>query len=201
MNGNILSKRIFRPMRVLKAKSARQDAEASSTYPNAFEELFLEHWAGICRLLGRLTGDPAEAEDLAMETFMRLYQRAPKEGKGSNLQGWLYRVATNLGLNSIRSYQRRQKYEQAAGKISLEDSPSDQPAEIFEGREAHQIARLALGKMKGKSAQLLTLRYSGLSYQEIAQSMSLASSSIGPLLLRAEREFADIYSSLSKEER
>jgi RNA polymerase sigma-70 factor (ECF subfamily) len=203
MNDTFRREGIFLPMRVTKATSSKPSANlaADSTFPDAFEELFLEHWAAICRLLSRLTGDPAEAEDLAMETFMRLYQRSPQTGDGSNLQGWLYRVATNLGLNSIRSYQRRQWYEQAASKITLEDPPQSQPAEILDSNEAHNFARQALSKMKVKSAQLLSLRYSGLSYQEIALAMGLAPASIGPLLLRAEREFAQIYTSLSKEER
>ncbi len=166
----------------------------------AFESVFLRHWTAIYRLLRRLTGDPAEAEDLAMETFVRFYQHPPKTGEGTNLPGWLFRVATNLGLHSNRSYQRRQRYELAAGKAALDDPPANQPAELLERGEAHHLARLALSKMKPRQAQLLSLRYSGLSYQEVARVMGLAPTSIGPLLLRAERDFARIYRSLSKEE-
>jgi DNA-directed RNA polymerase specialized sigma24 family protein len=54
--------------------------------------------------------------------------------------------------------------------------------------------------MKPRQAELLSLRYSGMAYKEIAQAMNLATTSIGPLLLRAEREFAKIYLSLSREE-
>ncbi len=189
-------------MRVSKATMAEARAETNidHSHSGAFEELFLKHWAAIDRLLIRLTGDPAEAEDLAMETFIRLYQRPPKTGEGSNLPGWLFRVATNLGLHSIRSNQRRQRYELAAGKIVLEDPPENRPAELLDSKETHRLARLALGQMRTRQAQLLSLRYSGLSYQEVAQALGVAPTSIGPLLLRAEREFARIYRSLSKEE-
>ncbi len=63
-----------------------------------------------------------------------------------------------------------------------------------------RLARLALSHMQPRQAELLSLRYSGMAYKEIAQAMGLAPTSIGPLLLRAEREFAKIYRSLSREE-
>jgi RNA polymerase sigma-70 factor (ECF subfamily) len=189
-------------MRAPKAVPVETQAEAVevSTLPKSFEALFLEHWAMIYRLLVRMTGDPAEAEDLALETFFRLYQHPPGNGEGSNLRGWLFRVATNLGLRSIRSYQRRQRYEMAAGKGALEDPAEDRPAAILDNKEANRLARLALGRLSPRQAELLSLRYSGLAYKEIAEAMDLAPSSIGPLLVRAEREFAKIYRSLSREE-
>ena len=189
-------------MRAPKAAPVEAQAETTgvSSPADSFQELFLEHWAMIYRLLVRMIGDPAEAEDLALETFFRLYQHTPQTGEDSNLRGWLFRVATNLGLRSIRSYQRRQRYELKAGKYALEDPPGERPAEMLESKEANHLARLALSGMQPRQAQILSLRYSGLAYKEIAQAMGLAPTSIGPLLLRAEREFARIYRSLSREE-
>lgn len=179
---------------------ARQAGPAAAVSSQSFEEIFLEHWAMIYRLLVRMLGDPDEAEDLALETFFRLYERPPEAGEGFNLKGWLFRVATNLGLHSIRSRQRRRHYELAAGKNALEDPQEYRPAEILDSRELDRLARLTLGRMQPRQAQLLSLRYSGMAYKDIARAMSLAPASIGPLLLRAEREFAKIYRSLSREE-
>ena len=179
---------------------AQFEATSASSAGKPFQDLFLEHWAMVYRLLERMIGDPAEAEDLAMETFYRLYRHPPTSGEGSNLRGWLFRVATNLGLRSIRSYERRLRYELKAGKDALENPGQDQPAEILDGKEDNRMIRLALGRMQPRQAQLLSLRYSGFSYKEIAQAMGLAPASIGPLLLRSEREFAKIYRSISREE-
>ena len=202
MNGSLPQERTFPLIRA--PKDAPVEAQAEALVPassaDSFQALFLEHWAMVYRLLVRMLGDPAEAEDLALETFFRLYKRPPQSGEGSNLRGWLYRVAANLGLRSIRSYQRRQRYELAAGKDALEDPPGQGPAEILESKEAHDLARLALGRMRPRQAELLSLRYSGMAYKEIARATGLAPTSIGPLLLRAEREFAKIYRSLSREE-
>jgi RNA polymerase sigma factor (sigma-70 family) len=154
-----------------------------------FDEQFLQYWAPVYRLLVRLVGDPAEAEDLTLETFLRLYQRPPAAGEGFNLGGWLHRVATNLGLHSIRSYKRRENYELSAGKDALERSTLDHPAEILAGKEDNRLARLALSQMKEQQARLLILRYSGMAYKEIAAELGVSPTSIGPLLVRAERDF------------
>ncbi len=163
-----------------------------------FEAAFDQHWAPLCRTLYQLTGDPAEAEDLALEALLQLYRRPPADP--SNLSGWLYRVATNLGLRSIRSYKRREHYEMTAGKDALETSGGDRPAEIFENQESRRLARLALAQMNPRRAELLVLRYSGLAYRDIAEVLNLSPTSIGPLLLRAEREFEKKYRTFDQEE-
>jgi len=165
-----------------------------------FEALFLEYWARVYRLLYRLVGDPAEAEDLALEAFLRLHRSPQTRQDGFNVGGWLHRVATNLGLHSIRGWKRREHYELTAGRYALEEAQEESPAEILAKEEERQRVRLALARMNERQSQLLILRHSGLAYQEIAGALNLASSSIGPLLVRAEREFEKHYRALAKEE-
>jgi RNA polymerase sigma-70 factor (ECF subfamily) len=166
----------------------------------SFETLFQEHWARVFRLLCRLVGDPAEAEDLALETFFRLYQRYPLPEQDFNTGGWLHRVATNLGLHSIRSFKRRERYEMSAGKYAHNETPENQPVEIVAQEEERYLARLVLAQMNERQAQLLIMRYSGMAYKEIAKVLRLSPTSIGPLLLRAEREFEKRYRALAQEE-
>jgi RNA polymerase sigma-70 factor (ECF subfamily) len=172
-------------------------AEASSA---SFESLFYEHWASVQRLLLRLVLDPAEAEDLALETFYRLYQRHPMPEE-FNTRGWLFRVATNLALQSIRSFKRREQYELRAGQGALEEAPEDRPAEIFARNEDQRCARLALAQLNPRQAELLVMRHSGMAYKEIAAALHLSPTSIGPLLLRAERDFERQYRALAEEKK
>ncbi|MGB8982451.1 MAG: sigma-70 family RNA polymerase sigma factor [Anaerolineales bacterium] len=178
-------------------KSSVASAQTSSA---SFESLFYEHWASVQRLLLRLVTDPAEAEDLALETFFRLHRRQPLPEE-FNTGGWLHRVATNLALQSIRSFQRREHYEISAGKGALEEAPESRPAEIFARNEDQRCARLALAQMNPRQAELLIMRHSGMPYREIAAALNLSPTSIGPLLLRAEREFEKHYRSLTEEKR
>ncbi len=72
----------------------------------AFEELFRRYYSTVYKVLLRLIGTPQDAEDLAQEVFVRLYQRPLRGADEANVGGWLYRVATNLGFNAIRSRRR-----------------------------------------------------------------------------------------------
>ncbi|MDO4686418.1 MAG: sigma-70 family RNA polymerase sigma factor [Corynebacterium sp.] len=55
----------------------------------------------------RMTRNPADAEDLVQETYMRAYQAFDKFTPGTNLKAWLYRIMTNLYINSYRKAQRQ----------------------------------------------------------------------------------------------
>jgi len=179
--------------------SASETAAADASVPS-FDALFIEHWPAVYRTLLRLVGDPAEAEDLALETFLQLHRHHPLPAEGFNLGGWLYRVATNLGLHSIRAFKRRERYELAAGRGALDAAPEDHPAEILDRQEEHSAVRTVLAQMQTRQAQLLIMRYSGIAYKDIAQALGLSPASIGPLLLRAEREFEKHYRALIPQE-
>jgi RNA polymerase sigma factor (sigma-70 family) len=173
---------------------SRKYSQASTMegQPSAeFEALFTEHWERLCRLLYNMLGDWAEAEDLALETFVQLHRRPPHANE--NPGGWLYRVASNLGLNALRARKRRWQYEQSAGMQAWENDQPGDPADEAERRIERSQVRRALSAMKPRSAQLLMLRHSGLSYTEIADALGIASSSVGALLARAEKEFERLY--------
>ncbi len=177
-----------------------QRTKALENDDQAFEKNFEQYWASIYRLLARMLGDPDEAEDAALETFYRLYRHHPNPDSEFNIGGWLVRVATNLGLHSLRSWKRRGGYELTAGKMNIDEATEDRPAEIHEAEEERQAVRIVLARMNPRQSQLLVMRYSGMTYKDIASALNLSSASIGPLLLRAEREFEKQYRTLVQEE-
>ena len=157
-----------------------------------FESLFEANWEFVFALLYRITGDPEDAEDLALDTFWKLYQRsqhARTEKDIENLRGWLYRTATNAGLNSLRSRKRRDKYESESGGLPEGSIPEDPTAQAFEKSEQAARVRRTLGRMKKREARLLILRYQGLSYTELAAVIGVSKGSIGKMLARAETAF------------
>jgi RNA polymerase sigma-70 factor (ECF subfamily) len=150
----------------------------------AFEAFFNLQWTRLCAALVSFTGDGAEAEDLALEAFIQLWRRPPP--RADNLAGWLYRVATRLGLNRLRAAARRDRYElDAARQGSL---PADPEAEAGRRLERARV-RAVLARMDERQARLLLLRHAGFSYQEIAAALDLNPASVGALLHRAEEEF------------
>ncbi len=163
-----------------------------------FETLFREHWMRVYGVIYRIVGDRDEAEDLALEAFLKLHGKINGAGRAKSLptNGWLYRVATNLGLNALRARKRREQYELEAGIISLEASPPGNPAVEVERVEERQRVRQVLSQMKPRSAKILVLRHSGLSYAEIAAAVKISANSVGKLLSRAEKDFEQRYRAL-----
>ena len=158
-----------------------------------FEAVFHQQWGRLCAALYHFTGDRAEAEDLALEAFVQLWQRPPE--RADNLGGWLYRVATRLGLNHLRSTARRDRYEQEALAERLTQSgPAGMDDEVEERQERARV-RAVLTQMDERQARLLLMRHAGFSYQEIGAALGLNPSSIGTLLNRAEQTFEKQYQS------
>ena len=152
-----------------------------------FEAIFEQNWERVCSVAYQITGDAHEAQDLALEAFLRLYQQPPADQ--GNLVGWLYRVTTRLGLNALRANRRRQGYEKQVDDIlNIETLPMD-PEKIQESTERRNLVRETLQRIKPRSAQILVLRSVGFSYQEIADTLQITASSVGTLLSRAEGEF------------
>src|SRR2546430_9115386 len=79
-----------------------------------FRAVFLQHYARIVAILVRLLGYLSYAEVLANDAFLRLYRHPALQVDG-NVGGWLYRTATNLGIDALRASGRRRQYEGAAG--------------------------------------------------------------------------------------
>lgn len=172
---------------------SRKSDELPWSQPDAadFDQLFFGHWERLVIRLAHILGDWDEAEDLALETFIRLYHHPPKDG--TNLLAWLYRVATNLGLNALRARKRRSQYESLAGAQAFEDDHGQDAATVAENRLERERVRQVLSAMKPRSAELLILRYSGLSYAEVAAALGVAPTSVGALLARAEAEFEQLF--------
>jgi RNA polymerase sigma-70 factor, ECF subfamily len=155
-----------------------------------FEHIFHQYWERIYGVLFRLTGDPDEAEDLALETFYRYWQRPPRNNGLAG--GWLYRVAVNLGYNALRSSRRRQEYEMQSNLLA---QPAPEPQAAAETSEQRAAVRGVLQRLPERQAKLLVLRHSGLSYKEIAAALKISAASVGTLLVRAEEAFLRLYES------
>ena len=162
---------------------------------SSFDELFLRYYSRIYDVLFRLTGDPAQADDMAQETFIRLYRQPPAAEREHNVGGWLYRVAVNLGYNALRAARRRAAYELAADREPVAD-----PEAVTEQRQERLRVQAALAELAPQQAQLLMLRHAGLSYKELAEALDVAPASIGTLLARAERAFEARYRAIAGSE-
>src|SRR5919205_2808166 len=72
-----------------------------------FEELAMEHMGSLYTAAMRMTRNPADAEDLVQETYLKAYRAFDSFQEGTNLKAWLYRILTNTFINSYRAKKRR----------------------------------------------------------------------------------------------
>jgi RNA polymerase sigma-70 factor (ECF subfamily) len=152
------------------------------------EALFHEHYGRIVSMLARLTGDRGHSEEIASDVFHKLSQRPALITSGDDLAPWIYRVATNGGLDALRmNSRRRQREEAAASEVSFTAHPTALERMLAAERAAR--VREVLASLKPRDAQLLLLRSSGLAYRELAATLGIEPGSVGTLLARAEAEF------------
>lgn len=166
------------------AVEAVRAVDAAPAIPPAFEALFRKEYARVVRIAQRIVRDADEAEDVAQDVFVSFYRKHPADA--GYAPAWLHAAAAHTALNFVRSRERRGKRELAH---TQERDIAVDPARLAEDTETRAEVRAALARLDERSASLLALRYSGLSYDEIAAALGLRRSSIGTFLSRAEAAF------------
>jgi RNA polymerase sigma-70 factor (ECF subfamily) len=164
---------------------AAQGDEAS------FEALFYRHYDHVYGLLFRLVGNRTEAEDITQEVFLKLYRQPLGGRREHNVKGWLYRVATNMGYNHIRSTKRR--WGRDTHLVPDVTDAAQQPPEMAIQTEIRAAVRAALATLPERHTQLLLLRQMGMSYADLATACDIAPGSVGTLLSRAAQAFREAY--------
>jgi RNA polymerase sigma-70 factor, ECF subfamily len=156
---------------------------------DSFESFFRQNYKRVFGFLYRLIGERMEAEDLTVETFLRYLNKPPAQNE--HREAWLFRVATRLGYNALRSAKRRNHYEARAG-LYIAGTTSDPAQEVQRDRERHRV-RLVLQRLDRRSTAILLLHHSGCSYKEIATAVNVSPASVGTLLVRAQKQFARLF--------
>src|SRR4029077_14772331 len=75
--------------------------------PAKFADLAMEHMGSLYTAALRMTRNPADAEDLVQETYLKAYRAFNTFQEGTNLKAWLYKILTNTFINAYRSKKRR----------------------------------------------------------------------------------------------
>jgi len=138
------------------------------------------------------------AEDVTQEVFIRLYKHMDSIRDGEMLRPWLIRVALNVARNTLRGNIRANTRDENYVKESVESSVYSVESEYEQQAEVNDINK-ALNKVKEPLRSCLLLKQQGLSYREIAESLSLNEASIGTFVARARQEFLRFYGKIGRE--
>ena len=152
----------------------------------SFDEAFTLHHRAVFATARAVVRDSAVAEDVTQEVFLKLYRHFESQPKPELLRPWLLRVALNEARNAIRGQGR------ALARDSAYQKSNDQSVlqAEYESKQQLEAARRALDKIKEPMRSCLLLRHQGLSYHEIAETLSLKENYVGSLVARARKEFA-----------
>ena len=114
-------------------RRARRWSSAAGGGSGAFEEVYRAHAGRLYSVACRMLGNPADAEDLLQEIFLSAHRKLDSFRGESALGTWLYRLATNLCLDHLRS--------RAARTSQLTDALDDEPALADAGSRGSRSGR------------------------------------------------------------
>lgn len=160
----------------------------------SFDQLLHKYRSPLVNFLGRMVHDRATAEDLAQEVFLRVYRARRQYTPSAKFTTWLFRIATNLALNSLRDT-RHQRMEVSIDAPANDDEdalPRELPAremrvdEKMVDQDRIEFIRRAVQALPEKQrAAVLLHKYEEMDYSEIAKVLECSESALKSLLFRA----------------
>jgi len=159
----------------------------------SFDLLLRRYRTPLVNFLFRMVRDSATAEDLAQEVFLRVYRARKQYSPTAKFTTWLFRIATNLALNSIRDNRHKQMETSIdAPKEDENAAPMELPAremridEHMMERDRCEFIRRAVESLPEKQrAAVLLHKYEEMDYGEIAKILECSESALKSLLFRA----------------
>jgi RNA polymerase sigma-70 factor (ECF subfamily) len=150
-----------------------------------FTMIFNEHYKSLCRFLECLMGGGCEvAQEIAQESFLRLYRQDGDYLPTEEARFWLYRVARNLALNELSKRRTRHRFLSKAGEVFRRKTPD--PRENLEQAERRQILLEMLRSLTEQQRAALLLReQEEMSYREIAHVLDISESKVKVDIFRA----------------
>lgn len=160
---------------------------------NEFEKLVTAYEKNVYNIALRLVGDPEDAADMTQETFIKAYRALGSFRGDSKFSVWLYRIASNVCLDFLRSRSRRKQVslsvEDEDGEAFMElPDMSGNPEEQLMKKLSMEAVRRGLEQLPPQQRQILVLReLGGLSYAELAQSLGLEEGTVKSRIFRARK--------------
>jgi len=161
---------------------------------SGFDFLIQKYRKPIVNFMYRMVHNQAIAEELAQEVFLRVYRSRETYRAEARFSTWLYRIATNLGVN----YARDTRHERTASTIYLDeaDSETGSTPDVADSTPGAEHAMLRRERMNAIRQHVLALperqrmavlmhKYEGMDYKQIGDVLKLSESATKSLLFRA----------------
>ncbi len=159
-----------------------------------FDYLIQKYRKPIIHFMYRMVHNQAVAEELAQEVFLRVYRSRETYRAEARFSTWLYRIATNLGVNHARDNRR----ERTASTVYLDepdaetgttpdvaDTTPDIEATLLRRERLNAIRQHVLALPERQRMAVLMHKYEGMDYKQIGDVLKLSESATKSLLFRA----------------
>ena len=168
----------------------------------AFVLLFDKYKRQVINYCFRYCGHQAVAEELAQETFLRVYKSAPRYRPKARFSTWLFKIAANVCLNEIRKPVYRVRVESldqtaeeshSANREVAVESDQNLPDALLEDRQNQALVRQAMRRLPEDQRAALLLRASeGFSYKEIGRQLNRSENVVKTLIHRGRQRMKKI---------
>ncbi len=164
----------------------------------AFDLLVIKYQRKIMRLLSRMIRDPAEIEDVAQEAFIKAYRALPQFRGDSAFYTWLYRIAINTARNWLTANKRAPStpsgFENEEGETFNESdvlTDGSNPESEMASRQIAETVNKAINDLPEELRNAIVMReIDGMSYEDIAESMSCPIGTVRSRIFRAREAIA-----------
>jgi RNA polymerase sigma-70 factor (ECF subfamily) len=157
----------------------------------AFGELVRSNREGVVNVVYRMCGDANLAQDAAQEAFIRAWKHLPSYRPRSPFRNWVYRIANNAALDVLR----RQRETVDVDALPLASSGAGPEATVEKEERAARVRQAVLELPEASRAVLVLREYEGLSYKEIADTLSIPVGTVMSRLNYARNRLRDLLAS------
>ncbi len=162
-----------------------------------FEQLTMPHADALLRTAVRMTRNPSDAEDLVQETYLKAYRFFDRFERGTNIRAWLFKIMTNLFINSYRDKAKRPEetsfdemedfslYSKMAADTQKDGTNPEK--ELFDKLYGDEVQK-ALDRLPEEFKMVVMLNFvEGFSYQEIAEILGIELGTVKSRLHRGRK--------------
>jgi RNA polymerase sigma-70 factor (ECF subfamily) len=169
----------------------------------AYRELLGRYQRPVFSLIYRMVRDREQAEDLAQETFVRVFNNIERYDPAYKFSSWIFKIATNLTIDWIRRKELQtvsidgSRYATSADEIESSaitvESGDENPDELLVARVLGAEIELAIGQLRPEYRQAIVLRHiEDRPYEEISQIMALPLGTVKTYIHRGRKELQEM---------
>ncbi len=167
----------------------------SGTSQIDFKILVESHQEKVRNTCFRFLKNREDADDIAQEVFVQVYESLGHFREDAELSTWIYRIAVNKSLDFIRKKKRKKRFAQITSLFGFSEEKEEivlpahgNPHEDMEKKERKQVLDSAIAQIPENQQIVITLsKYEGFSNKEIAGIMKLSLSAVEALMHRAKK--------------